>query len=93
MTRGITLVELLVVLVLVGMLVGMSALAMGRIRGPGLDPDESAARIGAARAEAIRAGRPIVLQGDSSGPALFLPDGRVLARDLDPLTGAHSDAW
>jgi Tfp pilus assembly protein FimT len=83
-TVGITLVELLVVLVLLGLLTTLGAVSVTSLRPP---PD--AARLDtlrAARAQAIRGGIPVMLTLDSV-PIRFLPDGRVLGGPADPLTG------
>jgi len=92
MRRGVTLVEVLVVLALLGLVFGMSTLAAGGMRGFGSASTPDADRIRGARAEAIRKGRPVRLERDSGGPALFLPDGRAVASDLDPIAGGHTDA-
>ena len=92
MRRGTTLVELLVVLLLLGLLAGMSALAAGGVRTPGSTPTAAAARMDRARTEAIRMGSPVRLDRDSGGPVRFLPDGQIVGGDLDPLTGAPADA-
>ena len=85
MSRGVTLVELLVVLVLLGLLFAVSGLALAS-----LSPPRDSARVralAAARAKAIRAGVPVSLN-DSASTVLFLPDGRALGPGVDPLTGA-----
>jgi len=83
-TAGITLVELLVVLVLLGLLTTLGAVSVTSLR-----PPPEAARLDtlrAARAKAIRSGVPVMLTLDSV-PIRFLPDGRVLGGSADPLTG------
>lgn len=92
MRRGMTLVELLVVLVLLGLVAGISALGLGTLHEPGLAVTSDAKRMSAARAEAIRTGQPVLLQRDSGGPVLYLPEGRAVGGGVDPLTGAPPDA-
>ena len=84
-SAGITLVELLVVLVLLGLLTTLGAVSVMSLR-----PPPQAARLDslrAARAESIRTGVPVMRTFDSV-PIRFLPDGRALGGPLDPLTGA-----
>jgi Tfp pilus assembly protein FimT len=88
--RGITLVEMLVVLILLGLVGGMSVLAVGRLRRP--DEPERIARWHRARAAAIRSGQPVAVAGDSGTVVRFLPDGRVIGKGVDPLTGEARDA-
>lgn len=86
---GVTLVELLVALVILGMMTGIGALSVMSLRpaalGVALDSMTSARR------RAIRDGRPVVLR-DGSQVLRFLPDGRVLGGLVDPLTGVPLDA-
>lgn len=95
---GVTLVELLVVLVLLGVIFGMTGLALASLSAP--RQSVIFRRLQAARAEAIRTGRPVQVSGDSGSvgtyfplppsplPVLFLPDGRAIGPGIDPLTGA-----
>ena len=78
---GLTLVELLVVLALLGLVFGLSGLALASLR----DPRESddLRTLQNARAEAIQFGEPRMARG-----VLFLPDGRAIGPNVDPLTGA-----
>lgn len=78
---GVTLVELLVVLALLGLVLGVSGLALASLR----EPAESAEVEGLrrARAEAIKNGEPVARDS-----VLFLPDGRAVGAQVDPLTGA-----
>jgi len=97
---GVTLIELLVVLTILGLIFGISGLAITNLR----TARESAAvrRLREARAAAIRTGLPVRVVLDSSAepsdrPAVrpsvaFLPDGRALGPGADPLTGAPGDA-
>lgn len=92
MTRGVTLVELLVVLLLLGVLAGVSALAAGRAWGRQAETSPYTRRLDSARAAAMRTGLPVRLDRDSGGPLRFLPDGRAAGPDVDPLTGGPADA-
>ena len=78
--RGVTLVELLVVLALLGLVFSVNGLALASLA----EPRESAALrdLRRARAEAIRSGIPV-----RSDSVLFLPDGRAIGPNVDPLTG------
>ena len=82
--RGVTLLELLVVVTLLGVTASVAVLVMPARRVP---PDDTPHRIANARAQALRTGRPVtvVLQLDSTySIATAMPDGTVLA---DPTTG------
>ena len=86
---GVTLVELLVALVILGMMTGLGALSVVSLRPVArrvvLDSMASARR------RAIRDGRPVVFR-DGAQVLRFLPDGRVLGGPMDPLTGVPLDA-
>lgn len=94
--RGVTLVELIVALALLGVILGVSGVALASLREP--STAEATRQLAAARADAIRKGRPVFVTvpspdtGQNHAPRtthlLFLPDGRALGPDLDPLTGA-----
>lgn len=92
MRRGVTLVELVIVLALLGMVLSMSALNLGRAWGRDAASMSGNGRVDGARLQAIREGRPVRLERDSAGPLLFLPDGSALGNGVDPLTGRLSDA-
>jgi prepilin-type N-terminal cleavage/methylation domain-containing protein len=80
----VTLIELLVVLVLLGLIFTISGLGLAS-----LSPSRESVGIRAleaARAQAIRAGVPVGVGGDSAA-VLFLPDGRALGPGIDHLTG------
>lgn len=79
--RGMTFVELIVVLAVLGLILGMSGLALSSLKLP--RESEEAVAIRRARADAIHSGARRTAHG-----ALFLPDGRVIGGDVDPLTGA-----
>ncbi len=96
--RGVTLVELLVVIVILGVVFSTTGLAFASLRAP----RESAwvRELHRAREEAIRTGRQVRAKqplppSTALGrprPPLFLPDGRALGPGVDPLTGAPLDA-
>ncbi|HEX9249359.1 MAG TPA: type II secretion system protein [Gemmatimonadaceae bacterium] len=79
--RGVTLIEMLVVLALLGIMVGVSTLALAR-RPP---PSPALTEVQQARIGAIKSGEPRAAHG-----VLFLPDGRAIGPGVDPLTGAVS---
>ncbi len=78
---GVTLVELVVVLALLGLVLGVSGLALASLRPP-READEFR-ETQRARAEAVQSGSPRTAHG-----VLFLPDGRAIGPNVDPLTGA-----
>ena len=78
---GITLVELLVVLTVLGLILGVSGLALATLKPSG--ESELVRELRHARAEAIHAGAP-----RTTHHVLFLPDGRAIGPNVDPLTGA-----
>jgi prepilin-type N-terminal cleavage/methylation domain-containing protein len=88
--RGATLVELMVVLAIIGLVTGMSALAAGGLRPSGAT--RRAEALGRARATAIRTGRAVTLTDESGATIRFLPDGRGIGRAVDPFTGDVLDA-
>jgi Tfp pilus assembly protein FimT len=77
----VTLVELLVVLALLGLVLGVSGLALASLREP-READELRT-LKKARVEAVQSGAPRTAHG-----VLFLPDGRAIGPNVDPLTGA-----
>jgi len=80
-SRGVTLVELLVVLALLGLVLGVSGLALASLREP-LKAEELR-DLQRARADAVQSGEPRTAHG-----VLFLPDGRAIGSNVDLLTGA-----
>ena len=78
--RGVTLLELLVVLTVLGVVLGVTGLAIGSLQAP--RESEQIAALRRARAEAIHSGAPRTVQG-----VRFLPDGRAIGPNIDPLTG------
>ena len=95
---GVTLIELLVALALMGLMAGVSALAF-RERKHWTPPvrDAAVAALAAARQEAVRSGHPVTVvtvtdTGVVRGTAW--PDGRVSApgEPVDPLSGRSVNA-
>lgn len=89
--RGVTLLELVVALAIVGILLGVSAVGF---RGVGTDAARPADRmLAAARDSALRTGTRVHLTlpgADSLGDSIaitLLPDGRAVGPAVDPLTG------
>jgi len=80
-SRGVTLVELLVVLALLSLLFGLSGLALVSLREP--HESDHLRDLQKARAEAVLSGVP-----RTAHRVLFLPDGRAIGPNVDPLTGA-----
>ena len=78
--HGVTLLELLVVLTVLGVVLGMTGLAIASLKAP-RESDEILA-LRRARAEAIQLSAPRSVQG-----VRFLPDGRAIGPKIDPLTG------
>ena len=79
--RGVTLIELVVALALLGLIVGVSGLSLAS-----LQPAQRSPAIRAmerARSQAIRTGSPVRVDS-----RLFLPDGRAIGAGVDPLTGS-----
>lgn len=78
--RGVTLLELLVVLTVLGLVLSVTGLAIGSLRMP--RESEQILELKRTRAAAIHSGVPRTAHG-----IRFLPDGRVLGAGFDPLTG------
>lgn len=87
--RGVTLIELITALAILGLVVGISGVALASLRFP--RESETARELQRARIAAIRTGRPVIVVGhlapDTGHRFLFLPDGRAVGPGLDPLTG------
>lgn len=77
---GVTLLELLVVLSILGVLLGVTGLALGSLRAP--RESQEVIDLRDARTRAIHFGVPRLEHG-----VLFLPDGRAIGPSVDPLTG------
>jgi prepilin-type N-terminal cleavage/methylation domain-containing protein len=78
--RGVTLVELLVALTILGVLLGVTGLALGSLQAP--RQAQELIDLREARTKAIRSGVARRVHG-----VLFLPDGRAIGGAVDPLTG------
>lgn len=91
--RGVTLLELVVALAVVGFTSGLAAVAVTSHGAAG--PDALVARLDSARATAVRRGEAVRVHF-AGVPVLFLPDGSAsggpvitdsAVYGLDPLTG------
>jgi prepilin-type N-terminal cleavage/methylation domain-containing protein len=86
MRRGLTLVEMLVVLVLLGVIAGVAAVALPPAVAP-VSPALNA--LAAARRAAIRSGRSVTVafswDSQPARPVTALPDGRVVADSAVPV--------
>jgi prepilin-type N-terminal cleavage/methylation domain-containing protein len=82
---GVTLVELLAALAILGLIAGLTGVSLGSLR-PTLASVRATA-LARARSAAIQSGRPVAATLDSV-TVRFLPDGRALGPGLDLLTGA-----
>jgi len=78
--RGVTLLELLVVLTILGVMLGVTGLAIGSLQMP--REAQGVMDLRGARGAAIRSGMPQLAHD-----VLFLPDGRAIGPAVDPLTG------
>lgn len=92
-SRGVTLVELMVVILLLGLLAAVVGLGMGATPSmPSLDP--VIVVVLQARDSALRTGHPVTIPlapGGRSRSATAYPDGRVLTDapiGIDPLSGS-----
>ena len=98
---GVTLIELIVVIAIVGVMAGVAALGFRAVR-PRAGDNAPAAEVQAARDSSLRTGHAVRVathmhSGGLSAPifALALPDGRVIASSelgIDPLTGRRAHA-
>jgi prepilin-type N-terminal cleavage/methylation domain-containing protein len=89
---GYTIIEVIVVLAILGLVLGISGLALASLKAP---REAQLVRVlREARSQAIRSGRPVRAVFDHSPlPApLFLPDGRAIGPGVDPFTGAPRDS-
>jgi type II secretory pathway pseudopilin PulG len=78
---GITLVELIVVLTVLGLILAVTGLALGMLKMP--RETQAVVELRQARGQAIRTGLP-----RTTHHVRFLPDGRAIGRGIDQLTGA-----
>jgi prepilin-type N-terminal cleavage/methylation domain-containing protein len=90
MRQGTTLVELMVVLVILGLIGGVTTVALGSLRRPPVSTQRRA--LEAARAAAIRTGTPVTVSGEGATLVRFAPDGRAFGSGVDPLTGEVLDS-
>jgi prepilin-type N-terminal cleavage/methylation domain-containing protein len=96
MPRGraaFTLVELIVVLAILGLISGVSGLALASLKAP--RESEVVRQLRRSREKAILGGKPIhTVMNDASRTTrvLFFPDGRAFGPGVDPLTGALRDS-
>jgi prepilin-type N-terminal cleavage/methylation domain-containing protein len=94
---GVTLIELMVVLVLLSVIASVVTLAM-RVAPRARPEDAAVMRVLAARDTALRSGRPLTITVAIAGvehSATALPDGRVVADSafhFDLLSGRPDDA-
>ena len=80
--RGVTLIELLVTLAILGLVAGVTGLSLGAAPVPAVPLDARRAHIADARDSALRTGHPVTVIIADDGMisyATALPDGRVLA--------------
>ena len=77
---GFTLLELIVVLAVLGIILGVSGLALGTLKTP--RESQKTIELRAARANAIHSGAPRTAHG-----VRFLPDGRAIGPGVNSLTG------
>ena len=77
---GVTLLEMIVVLAVLGVILGVTGLALGSLKSPRGTQDMNDLR--QARAEAIHSGAPRTAHG-----VRFLPDGSAIGPNVDVLTG------
>ena len=95
--RAVTLMELIVVLVLLGVIAGVVGLTVHTARRP-VQMDPILAAVEAARDSAIRTGHTVTIMVHANGAeheATAGPDGLVRADsalEIDLLTGAHNAA-
>ena len=84
--------ELIVVVAIIGLVFGVSGLALSSLNALRESADTAALRY--VRTEAIRTGQPVraVMTGSQHLAPLFLPDGRAIGPGADLLTGAPLDA-
>ena len=82
---GFTLIELIVVIAIIGLMAAISGMAVAGLKLP--RETEQVASLRRARRAAIESGTSVRADGNTPR-VLFLPDGRALGPDADPLTGA-----
>jgi prepilin-type N-terminal cleavage/methylation domain-containing protein len=98
---GVTLLELLITVAILGVVAGVVTLTLPRLDEPA--PDTAASRIARARREAVASGRPVTVRVDTVGAsasappvdATAWPDGSVVADSvlaIDQLSGRPAHA-
>ena len=88
MKSGFSLIELVVVILILGLMAGISGGALTSLRLPQSAVEQQ--HLSRARIRALTDGRPVALGQDSLAPTLFLPDGRGIGAGIDPLTGSQA---
>jgi len=90
--NAFTLLEVVIVLTLLGLVLGISTVALVSLRPP--HRAHWVAVLDSSRTAAIRSGTPVVIRGSQPDTSrwLFLPDGRVLGPNVEVLTGTPHDA-
>jgi prepilin-type N-terminal cleavage/methylation domain-containing protein len=89
--RGVTLVELMAVLVVLGILFAVVGVGLTASDPPAAGEYER--RLRAGRSAAITTGADVTVWGlDSTTLVRFRPDGQALGEGVDPLNGATIDA-
>lgn len=87
--RGVTLVELLVVMTILGVLFAIAGLNLGSLRAT--NGTTATARLAEARDSAIVSGHDVTTQPNDSGRIVrFRPDGQAIGPGVDPLSGAET---
>jgi len=88
--RGLTLVELMVVLVLLALVAEVAGVAMRAPRDAGRRVSDAEAAIARARREALASGRPVTVRV-AGAAATALPDGSVLT-EVTPRAASSVDS-
>ena len=85
-SRGFTLLELVIATAVLGIVLSVSSFAIAKLQWPReLDAEADWER---AKARAIQSGHRVSLRRTAdTSQRLFLPDGRVIGSNVDPLTG------
>jgi prepilin-type N-terminal cleavage/methylation domain-containing protein len=89
--RGVSLIEMTIVLLLLALMAGVSVAALWSLRAP---PDSSGVGpLLAGRTRALVTGVPVRIarwgsdRDSSLAQVLFLPDGRAIGKGVDPIVG------
>lgn len=89
---GVTLLELLVTMAVLGIVAGVVSVTLRRLDEPA--PDSPASRVARARREAVASGRPVTVTIDTMNATAW-PDGSVVADSVlavDRLSGRPAHA-